>query len=370
MKKSEIITDDLAGKTVYHVLRYHMGMSGKLLKKLRDAGLIYVNNTPVRTTFIVDLGDIVGFDESALNENSDYISAEDTSLDIIYEDDYFIAINKPSNIVVHPTALHQQHTIANGLVYYYQKNNIQAKIHPISRLDRDTTGVILFAKDKYTVHLVSNIQRTHGFQKEYLGIVAGSVIPNAGIIDLPIARMADTIMLRHITCAGQPSRTYYRTLLESSGKSLLLLYPLTGRTHQLRVHLAALGHPLLGDGLYHPGYAAASSACVRQPEMPPEQAQLAKEDEAEWQQTEQEQLTLSKPTQGQMVQGSETSEQPALDQISLDRETPVLSAQGQLLHSHRLTFCHPHSLQNITIEAPLPVRFMQELRTFRVPDLN
>ncbi|MCL2163497.1 MAG: RluA family pseudouridine synthase [Oscillospiraceae bacterium] len=252
MRLYERISPEDSQKTVYQVLKNRLMISTKLLKKLRDNNLIFLNGQSVFTIHRVREGDILTVDLDGLPESGLYVVPEDLPLDVLYEDECFIAINKAPNTVVHPTNIHSGGTIANALAYRYLKNGYKAKIHPVSRLDRDTSGVILFAKDNHSAHLFSRMHHAQTFEKEYIGIVDGIITPPAGEITYPIGRDPNSIVLRIVSPDGYPTKTRYETISVSSlfPVSLAAFYPLTGRTHQIRVHAKAIGHPIISDQLY------------------------------------------------------------------------------------------------------------------------
>lgn len=243
------VSDKFEGKTVKHVLKNELKLSERLVKRLKYGGKIFLNSVSVHVNVTVQPGDeldvLIDFEEE-----SEEIIPENISIDIIYEDEYLIALNKSSGIVVHPTGNHSSGTVANGLMYHFLTNNIKRKIRPVSRLDRDTTGIIIFAKNQYVQEYLVRQMSAKTFSKAYLGIVQGIVEPTEGIIDLPIGRNPDSIILRQVTDSGAPSVTHFRVVEYLNNASLVEFRLETGRTHQIRVHCQAIGHPLIGDTLY------------------------------------------------------------------------------------------------------------------------
>lgn len=229
---------------ISHILRDKLQISARLLNKLKMNEKILVNNVPVFSSYIVHADDII---EVYIDfEEEDNILPEEMKLDILYEDDYIIAVNKPAGIVVHPSSYHPNGTLANGIKFYL---NNKKKIRAINRLDRDTSGIVLFAKNEYIQELMIQQKTIH---KEYLAIITGVMENKTGIIDLPIARKDGSIMEREINSNGQKAITYYNVISESSDKSLSLVHIelATGRTHQIRVHFAYFKSYILGDSLY------------------------------------------------------------------------------------------------------------------------
>lgn len=168
---------------------------------------------------------------------------------IAYEDNALLVIDKPSGIMVHPTARQDGITIANGVLHHYWESGQSCDFHPIHRLDRQTSGLLLVAKNAYIHHLLSGQGIKH-VQRSYQAIVTGQPQPLSGTIDAPIGRKPGSIIERMISASGQEAVTDYRTISGTSTASLMQIALRTGRTHQIRVHFSHIGHPLLGDDLY------------------------------------------------------------------------------------------------------------------------
>lgn len=246
-----IISENEAGKTLKHVLKNGLKLSERLIRKLKLQQKIYVNEHPERVNYIVKADDRLKVILD-LEEECEHIEPQDIPLDVIYEDECMLVLNKQSGIVVHPTSYHPDNTIANGIVYYLKQKGVTKKVRPVSRLDRETSGIIIFAKNQFTQEMLIQQMHNNLFKKEYLGIVQGIPQKNEGTINLPIARKPGSIMLRHISEEGAPSITHYKLLKTfPSHNSALLSFKLeTGRTHQIRVHCKAMGFPIYGDTLY------------------------------------------------------------------------------------------------------------------------
>ncbi len=237
------------GRTVKHILKNELNISERLVKRLKYSGNIFCNSIPVRVIEVVKPGDVIEANVDFVEDAPDIIP-EDIHIDIIYEDDCLIVVNKKPNIVVHPTFSHHSGTIANAIMHHMAAKGEFKKIRPVSRLDRDTSGVIIFAKNEFVQESLIRQMGNNGFKKEYIGIVHGVIKDAAGTIDLPIERKPDSIMLRHISPTGDKSITHFQ-VLEYLNNSTHLKFDLeTGRTHQIRVHCQAIGHPLIGDSLY------------------------------------------------------------------------------------------------------------------------
>lgn len=240
-----------AGKPLKYVLKSRLQLSERLVKKLKYQNKILVNGSPVYVTHIVNENDRVRV-ELELEEDCDYIEPQNIPINIIHEDDCLLVLDKQPGIVVHPTCSHPDSTIANGIVYYLKQKGISKKVRPVSRLDRETSGIIIFAKNQFAQEALIKQMQQKIFEKEYLGIVHGIPAGKSGTVDLPIDRKPGSIMLRHISDTGAPSITHYEVLENfASHDSALLKFKLeTGRTHQIRVHCQAMGFPIYGDTLY------------------------------------------------------------------------------------------------------------------------
>lgn len=238
----------IAGRTgrLSSFLREEMGLSAGLVNRLKWQQKLFVNGTAQFTNYAVVPGDVitVPIDEPA----PDY-PAEDGPVEILYEDAHFLAVDKPAGMLIHPSRHCNAGTLANLVAGYYQKTGQPCAFHPITRLDRDTFGVVLLAK---TAHIHAAMQLpAHPVEKTYHALVFGVPEPSNGCIDAPIARRSAPSLLREVRQDGKASFTQYQLLERFDGYSKLALQPVTGRTHQLRVHCAYMGHPILGDPQYN-----------------------------------------------------------------------------------------------------------------------
>ncbi|HOJ09090.1 MAG TPA: RluA family pseudouridine synthase [Clostridiales bacterium] len=236
-------------RTVKSILKSELGLSERLIKKLKNTNGIFLNSLPVYVVSRVQPGDLVHV-SIELEEKCEDIIPENIHIDIIFEDEHMIILNKQPGIVVHPTVSHPSGTIANAVMYHLSEMGKNLKVRPVSRLDRDTSGVIIFAKNPYVQTSLVRQMASNTFIKEYLGIVWGVPDKMEGTIDMPIERKPDTIMLRHVSETGKPSVTHYEVLKTFDNAALLKFVLETGRTHQIRVHCQATGHPIIGDTLY------------------------------------------------------------------------------------------------------------------------
>ena len=227
-------------------LREEMGMSAGLVNRLKWQDKLFVNGTAQFTNYAVLPGDVITV---SIDEPTPDYPAQDGALSVLYEDEHFLAVDKPAGLLIHPSRHCNTGTLANFVAGYYQKTDQPCAFHPITRLDRDTFGVVLLAKNAH-IHACMQLPE-YPVQKTYHALVYGSPEPPAGSIDAPIARRSAPSLLREVREDGKHSHTQYRLLERFDGYSKLALRPVTGRTHQLRVHCAHMGHPILGDPQYH-----------------------------------------------------------------------------------------------------------------------
>lgn len=234
-------------------LRGEMGMSAGLMNRLKWQDGIFVNGTPRHTDFPVQAGDVITV---PLEEPEPSYPAEDGALTVLYEDEHLLAVDKPAGMLIHPSRVRNTGTLANLVAGYYRKTGQQSAFHPITRLDRDTYGTVLLAKNAH-IHAAMNALHSSGkVIKTYHALVFGAPPEDMGVIDAPIARKPLPSLLREIRPDGKPSVTQYTVLARMNGYTKLALRPVTGRTHQLRLHCAHIGCPILGD----PQYASPASA--------------------------------------------------------------------------------------------------------------
>ncbi len=228
-------------------LREEMKLSSGLMNRLKWKNLLFVNGVPVHTDYPVAPGDVITV---PLDEPVPDYPAQDGPLTVLYEDDHLLAVDKPAGMLIHPSRSRFTGTLANYVLGYYEKTEQACAFHPLTRLDRDTFGVVLLAKNAHIHGLLNDLHLQGGFAKTYHALVWGSPAAQSGSIDAPIARLPLPSLLRQVHPDGKPSVTTY-TLLERRGNiSKLSLCPITGRTHQLRVHCAYMGFPILGDPQY------------------------------------------------------------------------------------------------------------------------
>lgn len=226
-------------------------LSGRLIKGAARDGRITVNNKVVKLNYILECNDIVEVDVD--KEEDQNIEPQKMDIDIVYEDDDMVIVNKPANMVVHPTKSHPDGTLSNGLLYYFREKGEGCIVRLVSRLDMDTSGLIIIAKNQFSHMALSGNIKGRDFQKSYLAVVHGNMEHSNGTIDLPIYWDKDKGIKRTVDDRGQQSITDYKVLEQYNKGDLVKLTLRTGRTHQIRVHLSHLGHPIFGDALYGTG---------------------------------------------------------------------------------------------------------------------
>ena len=221
------------------------------LQKLISAGNVEIDGKAIAKSRVLKEGeDIFVLIPDAVSLD---VEAEDIPLDIYYEDEDLLVINKPAGMPIHPSINNYGNTLANALAYYFESQNKPFIFRCTNRLDRDTSGVTIIAKNQLSSGILSTMVMNHDVSREYLAIVKGTDLPDYGTIDAPIGRMPGSIIERRIDFEhGEHAVTHYRVLERKNGHSLVSLKLETGRTHQIRIHMKYLGYPLIGDYLYNP----------------------------------------------------------------------------------------------------------------------
>lgn len=233
-------------------LKEELKLSTGLMNRLKWQDKLYVNGIPRHADFEVQTGDTITV---PLEEESPQYPAEDAPITVLYEDEHLLAVDKPAGMLIHPSRSQFTGTLANRVLGYYQRTGQNSAFHPLTRLDRDTFGIVLLAKNAH-VHALLQQQ---SIQKTYHAVVFGTMPADSGSIDAPIARRPLPSLLREVRSDGKASLTHYRVLESSEYWARVALQPVTGRTHQLRVHCAYIGCPILGDPQYGTAEALAFS---------------------------------------------------------------------------------------------------------------
>lgn len=228
-------------------LRQELGLSTGLMNRLKWADKLYVNGVPRHADHTVQVGDVITV---PLDEPTPEYPAQQGQLAVLYEDEHILAVDKPAGMLIHPSRSRLTDTLANYVLGYYEATGQKSAFHPITRLDRDTYGIVLLAKNAHIHGILNQLHSEGKLQKTYHALVFGAPEKKSGIIDAPIARLPLPSLLRQVSPDGKPSVTRYEVLDILDGYTKLALQPVTGRTHQLRVHCSYMGFPILGDPQY------------------------------------------------------------------------------------------------------------------------
>lgn len=237
-------------KNINQILKQEFKLSARLMHKVIINKLALLNNKQIDTRSSINIGDNVKIDLNYEEENDNIVPVK-MNLDILFEDDCLLILGKPAGIAVHPSILHFDDSMSNGVRYYFDLIGLKKKIRPVNRLDLNTSGIIVFAKNEYIQECLIRQMNENQFKKEYIAIVSGILDKKVGTINLPIARKENSIIERCVSPNGKNAITHYEVLKELSDAISIVKCSLqTGRTHQIRVHFMAIDHPLIGDSLY------------------------------------------------------------------------------------------------------------------------
>jgi 23S rRNA pseudouridine1911/1915/1917 synthase len=242
------VTAEEAGASVSDVLTGALGVSRRMIQRLTRSQGIRLNRRPTFLARKVREGDVVAARLAGTEEER--LPPVEMHLEVVHEDADLLVVGKPPFLLVHPTSPEQDRTLAHGVAFHYRARGLAAKVRPVHRIDRDTSGLVLFAKTQHAHHQLDRQLREGTLRREYLALVHGSVERDEGEIDAPIGRHGRHPHLRAVDPAGERALTRYRVEERYPEATLLRLVLDTGRTHQIRVHLAHAGHPVIGDRQY------------------------------------------------------------------------------------------------------------------------
>lgn len=248
MKLTYVVTD--SDESIKQILKNKFNMSDRFILKLKSSNSIYINGVPVFINYKIQVNDILTIIENSKEDSSNIVPNSNIKLNILYEDDFLLIVDKPSNLPVHPSILHYEDSLSNAVKYHFDKIDLYKKIRPVNRLDKDTSGIVIFAKNEYIQECLVKQMKQNVFKKKYLAVLSGILEKDSGTISAPIARKNDSIIEREIREDGDLAISHFK-VLERFNNMTLVEYTLeTGRTHQLRVHSKYIGHPIVGDSLY------------------------------------------------------------------------------------------------------------------------
>lgn len=244
-----IVNNNCNYTTVRNILKNEFNMSNRLITKLKLNNCILLNNEKTFLDKKVFINNVLTCNLD-LEEDSSNIVPKQMELDIIYEDEWLLIINKPAGIAIHPSCLHYDNSLSNGIKYYFDKIELHKKIRPVTRIDKDTSGIVVFAKNEYIQECLIKQMQSKTFVKKYIAILNGNLDSKIGVIDTPISRKNGSIIERCVNPKGETAITHYKLIKNLENICIVEFTLETGRTHQIRVHSKYIGHPILGDTLY------------------------------------------------------------------------------------------------------------------------
>ena len=240
-------------ENIRQILKEVFFMSDRLIVKLKHNNCISVNDEVAHIWTKISKGDKLVVEENFEEESPNIVPNENIKLTILYEDEYMLIVDKAPGMPVHPSSLHFDDSLSNGVKAYYEKIGLKKLIRPVIRLDKDTSGIVIFAKNEYIQNQLMYQMKTKSFKKKYIAILEGIVEKNEGTIKTNITRKEGSVIERMVSDKGQTAISYYKVVKRLKNKNLTVVeYELeTGRTHQLRLHSKHINHPILGDSLYN-----------------------------------------------------------------------------------------------------------------------
>lgn len=235
--------------SVRNALKSYFNLSNNLISKLRKEGKIHLNGKSINLDEIAKVNDklVVNLD---FEEESENIVPVKMDLDILYEDEAMLIVNKPPHTPVHPSINHYEDSLSNGVKYYFDTIGLKRKIRPVVRLDKDTSGIVIFAKNEYIQECLISQMKEGKFEKEYLAILKGKLNEPVITVEANIKRENESIIKRCVSPDGAYAKTIFKVIKEFEDYTLVKCSLFTGRTHQIRLHAKYIGNPVLGDDLY------------------------------------------------------------------------------------------------------------------------
>ena len=249
MKLKYVVKKDEHFDNIKEVLKTKFEISDRLLLKLKKNNLIFLNGSVANIKEPINSNDMVEISLDYDEDNTNIVPVK-MDLKIVFEDDWLLILNKPAGYPIHPSMLHFEDSISNGVKYYFDSINLHKKIRPVNRLDKDTSGIVIFAKNEYAQECLVRQMKQNEFVKEYIAVCCGKFDSLVGTVNAPISRKDGSIIERCVNQNGDYAVTRYDVVQSNSNMSVVHLRIDTGRTHQIRVHMSYLGHPIVGDTLY------------------------------------------------------------------------------------------------------------------------
>ena len=240
----------ISDESIKQILKNKFNMSERYILKLKRNKCICINGFPVYIDFKIKPNDILSIEDDFEEDSSNILPNSSILLNILFEDDYLLVVDKPANLPVHPSILHYENSLSNGVKYYFEKIHLKKKIRPVNRLDKDTSGIVIFAKNEYIQNILVKQMQNNVFKKYYIAFLDGILENDEGTINAPIARKENSIIERTISENGENAISHYKVLERFVNMTKVEFRLETGRTHQLRVHSKYIGHPIIGDTLY------------------------------------------------------------------------------------------------------------------------
>ena len=229
-------------ESIKQILKNEFNMSDRFILKLKNQKAIFLNGVSVYINSKILENDVLEVIENFEEDSSDF--------KILFEDEFLLIVDKPAGIPVHPSILHYEDSLSNGVKYYFEKIGLKKKIRPVNRLDKDTSGIVIFAKNEYIQECLVKQMKLNIFKKTYISILDGILEKDSGTINAPISRKNNSIIEREISDTGEIAISHYKVLKRLNSMTVVQYTLETGRTHQLRIHSKYIGHPIVGDSLY------------------------------------------------------------------------------------------------------------------------